>query len=805
MHVSRDYVTIEGKEYNLSFIIIPATDNGGNGTKWNTFFRRINWTSSVSIPHSFYTLDLGNQGKHVYHPCAPFHLARDEVKDWLIWKKVVVNETTDEVAKLLMFKDGIDAKTLVESDDFKTGISSHIQHDVWATQLANSSKQLVTTQDTIKKAISHGLDNITSVVSKKIQQEFRNQNFRRNNWRDDDYDRQSYRRPDDYSRNQRQAEQPMYQPTIGTPTIAINPAPQQLNQQLAAPQGYWNPAIANQPTGLVYASPQPVQQQPVQQRTEIPYRNFITRVSTGYKPHIYPTVKALNRMLRNQVLINQSHYNISDEEIEALCLGLNFIPSDISPEAKEANSSNLNQGVSKLIRAINISLHFGDNSSTNTRKGRLTKFLPSTWDPPTRSWTQIPAVIDILDNIMSVPNGAEHVGTPQPIIEAIEKLQSETKLHILKADKGRNTVIWEADAYDREATRQLSDITTYTELTLSEYHSHLQRIHCLCETLSENLLANGYITTMEDEAIRSTETRGAYIYFLPKTHKDINKTSLTFPGRPIVATFTSGTYLLDKLITEVTAPLLPRIPGSLIDTSDLVDKLPKQKLPEGTLITTMDVTSLYPNIPWGPGIEAATSFYTSNLEFLQQVAEQNNLLRPPHPALFKRILNTVLCNSIINFKDIRFFHQTKGTAMGCCISVYFANCYMFHLTQPVIERPPGWLITFLRFIDDILIISNHTGPNELPELIKSITTEHIAYTHTQPSQSDNFLDITIHLKASTNTLEISPYTKETASGAYLHPASNHPGHVLSAIPYSQFLRLRRNSSTIDIFKNTPEK
>jgi hypothetical protein len=268
MHVSRDFVTIEGKEYNLSFIIIPATDNGGNGTKWNMFFRRVNWTSSISVPHSFYTLDLGNQGKHIYHPWAPFHLNRDEVKDWLTWKKVVVNETTDEVVKLLMFKDGIDAKTLVESDGLKTGISSHIQHDAWVIQLANSSKQLITTQDIIKKAISHGLDNITSVVSKKIQQEFRNQNFRRNNWRDDDYDRQPYRRPDDYSRNQRQAEQPVYQPTIATPTIAINPAPQQLNQQLTTPQGYWNPAIANQPTGLVYASPQPVQQQPIQQRTQ---------------------------------------------------------------------------------------------------------------------------------------------------------------------------------------------------------------------------------------------------------------------------------------------------------------------------------------------------------------------------------------------------------------------------------------------------------------------------------------------------------------------------------------------------------
>ncbi|KAI9550273.1 hypothetical protein GHT06_006349 [Daphnia sinensis] len=107
---------------------------------------------------------------------------------------------------------------------------------------------------------------------------------------------------------------------------------------------------------------------------------------------------------------------------------------------------------------------------------------------------------------------------------------------------------------------------------------------------------------------------------------------------------------------------------------------------------------------------------------------------------------------------------------------------------------------FQRFIDDILIISSQTELGSLSRLIESITTEHITYTHTQPSQSDNFLDINIRLNPTTDTLEISPYTKETASGAYLHPASNHPGHVLSAIPYSQFLRLRRNSSTVDIFK-----
>lgn len=510
-------------------------------------------------------------------------------------------------------------------------------------------------------------------------------------------------------------------------------------------------------------------------------------------------------MLRNKVLINQSGYRISDVEIEALCLGLNFIPSQVDPITKRIDTKNLTTGVNEWIRAINISLHFGDSSGANIKKGWLTKQVPSTWEPPTRSWMQVPAIAGSLGTIIDAAENIRVNETPQPIIEAIDKLRSLPDLHILKADKGRNTVIWETSAYDREALRQLSDTTTYTELELPEYQTYLENIHCLCATLSENLLANGHITTAEDQAICSTKARGAYIYFLPKTHKDINKSSQTFSGRPIVATFTSGAYLLDKLITKITATLLSRIPGSLLDTDDLLTKLPQQALPENTSIITMDVNSLYPNIPWGPGIEAATTFYANNLELLQTMAEREKLLRPPPAALFKRILQTVLCNSIINFKDIRFFHQIKGTAMGCCISVYFANCYMYYLTKTVIERPPEWLILFQRFIDDILIITTNAETNDLSGLIASITTEHILYTHTQPSKSDNFLDINIRLNPVNLKLEISPYTKETASGSYLHPASNHPSHVIKAIPYSQFLRLRRNSSTIDIFKKHARK
>lgn len=261
MHISRDFISLDGKEYNLSFIITPSAENGGNGTRWNKFFQRITWTTSVPLPQSFYTLDLGNLGKHVYQPCAPFHLNRDEVKEWLTWKKVTIDDATDEAIKMLMFKDGTDAKAVLELEDFKTGISSSIQHEAWATQLATSNRQILTTQEIIKKAISNGLDNITSVICNKIQHEFRNHNPRRYGRRDDDYDRRPYRRADDNSKYHRPIEPQPYQPGMNTPIAAPNPAIQQANQQLAVPQGYWSPTPPNQPhAGIVYTSPQPIQQ-----------------------------------------------------------------------------------------------------------------------------------------------------------------------------------------------------------------------------------------------------------------------------------------------------------------------------------------------------------------------------------------------------------------------------------------------------------------------------------------------------------------------------------------------------------------
>ena len=474
-----------------------------------------------------------------------------------------------------------------------------------------------------------------------------------------------------------------------------------------------------------------------------------------------------------------------------MCLGLNFIPST------KLEDKRIDAPLNKLISDINKHIILHKKKETEN-KGWLSKIIKSEWTPDKQTWTSDDRIAPWLIKL-SDPEELINPTLHNSVLETLKKLQSHTDIHILKADKGRNTVIWSTTEYDREATRQLADTSTYKELSRDEYNTELIKIQSECSLMAENLLALNHISPTEDEAIQKREPKGAEIYFLPKIHKEIQKESKTFPGRPIVATFSAVTYLLDKYITEITGHLIRLIPGSLIDTQDFLNQLPVHPLPSSSTLVTADVTSLYPNIPWKEGIDASTQFYKDNFSILTSKAKQLKKKKPPQPHLFKRILELVLTNSVIVFKNNRFFKQIKGTAMGCCISVYFANCYMFSITKNLINNKPCWLVSFLRFIDDLFFITNKKDSVEFNKLIQSISNNCIKYEVSIPGRTQNFLDTTITLNRE-GIIMSAPFSKETASGAYLHPSSTHPRHTIIASPYSQLLRIRRISSNRYIYK-----
>jgi hypothetical protein len=117
-------------------------------------------------------------------------------------------------------------------------------------------------------------------------------------------------------------------------------------------------------------------------------------------------------------------------------------------------------------------------------------------------------------------------------------------------------------------------------------------------------------------------------------------------------------------------------------------------------------------------------------------------------------------------------------------------------TPPTKLFPPAGLFLYLRFIDDLFFIINK--PDDIHDIILAITNDHINYEITPPSKTQNFLDTTIFITHK-NVIILEPHSEDTASGAYLHPASTHPHHTINATPYSQLLRIRRISSDKLIF------
>ena len=86
---------------------------------------------------------------------------------------------------------------------------------------------------------------------------------------------------------------------------------------------------------------------------------------------------------------------------------------------------------------------------------------------------------------------------------------------------------------------------------------------------------------------------------LPKIHK------VGHPARPIVSSSGAPTENISAFVDYHLHPLVTKLPSYIQDTSDFLRKLQDlPALPDNTLLVTLDVSSLYTNIPHTEGIDA---------------------------------------------------------------------------------------------------------------------------------------------------------------------------------------------------------
>ena len=209
------------------------------------------------------------------------------------------------------------------------------------------------------------------------------------------------------------------------------------------------------------------------------------------------------------------------------------------------------------------------------------------------------------------------------------------------------------------------------------------------------------------------------------------------------------------------------------------------------MLVTLDVISLYPNIPIEQSIKI----------ILNYIEQQNN---PTHPPLciIKTLLSFVLNYNCFNFGSL-FFLQVHGIAMGTKLAPNYANLFMANFEESFVFNYPIQPTMYRRFIDDIFFIWQGT-PEELDEFTSHLNSVHqtIKFTKTVSTEQITYLDLDIYIK--NKIIHTKTHFKSTNTFSYLYGESNHPSSTFKGVYKGENIRILRNTSEEETYNSTFE-
>ena len=172
----------------------------------------------------------------------------------------------------------------------------------------------------------------------------------------------------------------------------------------------------------------------------------------------------------------------------------------------------------------------------------------------------------------------------------------------------------------------------------------------------------------------------------------------------------------------------------LKDTTEFINFIERTKVPENIFLVSMDVTSLYTNIPQEEGITIVCNAY--------EVFHKNNPSIPT--ALLKEMLGLILRENSFQFNG-RNYLQTHGTAMGTKMAVAFANIFMSAVETAILSQSSTKPLEWKRYIDDVFSLWD-TNREEIDKFIENANRHHATITFTAEisDKETTFLDTCVY-------------------------------------------------------------
>ena len=374
--------------------------------------------------------------------------------------------------------------------------------------------------------------------------------------------------------------------------------------------------------------------------------------------------------------------------------------------------------------------------------------------------------------------------------DAIKSLSNNRHIIIKPADKGSGTVIMNTRDYIFEAKRQLADTSFYAALDHDPTEPFTQEIN----TYIIKMFSNSEIGKRCFHYLFNTHTRPGRFYLLPKIHKNV----VPPPGRPIISAIGSPTEKISEFIDHFLQPFLADMPSFVKDTGHFLYILSKLgPIPPETILVTLDVTSLYTNVPLLQAKQAVGRVLART---------RPGATEPSNQSLIK-LLDFVFTRNVFTFSDgnkLHYFVQTNGVSMGSKCAPSVACTYMGEFERQHVYTYHLQPLLWLRYVDDVFCLWNH-GDTALLAFVDFLNSREnrINFTCLSSTDSLEFLDTTVHINDGVLNTEL--FIKPTNSLSYLERTSFHPNHTFTSLPYGEFVRARRNCSTAEAYEIFSQK
>ena len=271
--------------------------------------------------------------------------------------------------------------------------------------------------------------------------------------------------------------------------------------------------------------------------------------------------------------------------------------------------------------------------------------------------------------------------------EALKNLSASCNLIIQKADKGNSVVLVENDVYIRHIEKILDDATTFEKVKIKKgilnFSINLER---RINDYLKSLEKSGTLSTDQYKKIKAIGSRPGILYGLCKVHKAIIDVCPLF--RPILSATGTPSYKLAKFLV----PKLSSITFNEFTVKDSFAFAEEIVHQDGKLFMgSLDVDSLFTNIPLKDTISICTNLLYKNVDFIECINKSE----------FENLLSLATQESYFMFNDI-LYKQKNGVAMGSPLGPTMANVFLSFYETKWLEQCPNEFKPV--FTEDMLMI-----------------------------------------------------------------------------------------------------